>query len=196
MDSGLIKGGMKTRARGENNAMSTQEGKERKASRREHGPQGTHVFSRDEVGKLLDEASAAEGSTTRAQLKGMSVEVKDGIYPLKGERFVIGRAETCDITLSDSSISSEHARLSREAGGWRVVNLLSTNGTFVNDKRVSNEVVQDGDRLRFGRIEFVFQNPEQQPASGAAAGHKARWMHWVPWAAAVVIIGIALIVLL
>ncbi len=174
--------------------MSTEDGKERKAARREHGPQGTHVFSRDEVGKLLDEATAVEGSTTQAQLMGMSAEVKDEVFPLNGERFVIGRAGACDITLGDSSISSEHARLNRDAGGWRVVNLLSTNGTFVNDKRVSNEALRDGDRLRFGRVEFVFQYPEQRPAGGEKSGRRVRWMHWVPWAAAIIVI--ALIVLL
>ncbi len=176
--------------------MTTQEEKEQKAAKREHGPQGTHVFSREEVGKLLDEATAAEDSTARAQLKGVSLEVKGGLYPLKGERSVIGRASTCDIALSDSSISSEHARITRDGDGWRIVNLLSTNGTFLNDKRVSNAPLQDGDRLRFGRIEFVFQDPEQSSAGGRSAASRSRWMHWVPWTAAAAIIIVALAFLL
>jgi hypothetical protein len=161
--------------------MSTEEGKDRKAPRREHGPQGTHVFSRDDVDRLLQEAEATSGPASSAQLQGASAEVKGRSFPLNGQRCVLGRAAECDIVLSDASVSSEHARLSLDGAGWRVVNLLSTNGTFVNDKRISNEALRHGDRLRLGRVEFIFQEPDR-PAAGTPAGQPAAdGRSWMPW---------------
>lgn len=177
--------------------MSTEEGKDRKAPRREHGPQGTHVFSRDDVDRLLQDAEESATPAARAQLKGMSVEVKGRSFPLRGQRIVLGRADACDVVLSDSSISSEHARLSLDGDGWRVANLLSTNGTFVNDKRVSNDVLRHGDRLRLGRVEFIFQEPDRaasgESAAKASGGQKSR-LPWIVAAAvaAAVIIGLVL----
>jgi hypothetical protein len=179
--------------------MSTEEGKERKAQRREHGPQGTHVFSRDDVDRLLQDAESAAPPASRAQLKGVSVEVKGRSFPLGGQRIVLGRDASCDIVLSDSSVSSEHARLSLDSGGWRVVNLLSTNGTFVNDKRVSNDALRHGDRLRLGRVEFIFQEPDRAGSSDAAETTSAGSKPWLPWVVAAAVAGaviIGLVVLL
>ncbi|TVQ38036.1 MAG: FHA domain-containing protein [Wenzhouxiangella sp.] len=176
----------------------SEEDKGRKPAKRDHGPQGTHVFSRDEVHKLVEEAGSPEGApSARAQLRGVSVEVKGREFPLSGARFVVGRASACDIILSDSSVSSEHARVTHDAGGWRVVNLLSTNGTFVNDKRVSSEELHHGDRVRFGRVEFVFQDPDQASDRAGAGSTPKSGKHWLPWAVVgVVVIVVALVILL
>lgn len=178
--------------------MSTEESKDRKAPRREHGPQGTHVFSRDDVDRLLQDAESSSTPTAKSQLKGTSVEVEGRSFPLSGQRIVLGRAESCDVVLSDSSVSSEHARLSLDADGWRVVNLLSTNGTFVNDKRVSNDVLKHGDRLRLGRVEFVFQEPDRASGSESvsASGGRKTWLAWVVAAAAAGAVIVGLVVFL
>ncbi len=176
----------------------SEEGKGNKPAKRDHGPQGTHVFSRDEVDKLVDEAGSSDGApSTRAQLKGVSVEVKGREFPLGGARLVIGRASSCDIILSDSSVSSEHARINHDATGWRVVNLLSTNGTFINDKRISSEPLHHGDRIRFGRVEFLFQDPDQARTAGASHTSPKAGRRWLPWALAgtVVAIVVAIVVL-
>lgn len=177
----------------------SEESKGKKAAKRDHGPQGTHVFSRNEVDKLVeDAASEAVDAATRAQLKGVSVEVKGREFPLSGARHVIGRASSCDIILSDSSVSSEHARINHDATGWRVINLLSTNGTFVNDKRVSNEALNHGDRVRFGRVEFLFQDVAQKSAPSSSGTSAQSNRSWLPWAIAggVVVIVVALLILL
>jgi hypothetical protein len=177
--------------------MSTEDGKDRKSPRREHGPQGTHVFSRSDVDRLIEEAGSTAAPASQAQLKGVSVEVKGRNFPLTGSRCTIGRDSSCDIVLSDSSVSSEHARLSHDDGGWRVANLLSTNGTFVNDKRISNESVKNGDRVRLGRVEFIFQDsdkPQSHSEPGAQDSGLKRWLPWV--AGAIVVIVIVLVVLL
>lgn len=153
--------------------MSSESGR---SGRKEQGPQGTQVFSRDEVSQLIDEAAGEPTSGSRAELTGLSSSVSDQSFALSATRLVVGRADNCDLRLEDSSVSSEHARLVRDSAGWRVVNLLSTNGTFVNDRKVSSSALANGDRVRFGRVEFRFYDPDQSQASG---GDKPGWLPWV-----------------
>ena len=70
----------------------------------------------------------------------------------------IGRAQGNNVVLQSGSVSRQHARIREEAGEYRVFDLGSANGTFVNDQKVADPIVlQDGDRVRFGEVEFVFR---------------------------------------
>ena len=178
--------------------MSSNENHEERTSRRrkDAGPQGTQVFSREEVGDLLDNASEESGAASGAEIRGISTSVSGKSFALSGNTIVVGRSPDCTIRLDESSVSSEHARLVRDDGGWRVINLLSTNGTFVNDKKISNAAISDGDRVCFGAAEFVFHDPEGNRGSGANSA-AAGWKRWLPWVgAAVVVVAIAAVVLL
>ncbi len=123
------------------------------------GPQGTRVFSGEEVKKLVESADQAGPAGQRVRLVGRSGPLQGQEIGLRDSRLVLGRSAECDVFIDEASVSSEHARLSRDSGGWRVVNLLSTNGTFVNGKRVSSAPLTDGDILRLGRMEFIFHEP-------------------------------------
>lgn len=64
----------------------------------------------------------------------------------------IGRADACAIRLSDTYVSQMHARLYGENGGWYVEDLGSTNGTFLNDRKVTQPVeVHAGDVVKVGK---------------------------------------------
>lgn len=71
---------------------------------------------------------------------------------------VMGTAADCDIVLPDKYMSSRHAVLRHEEGTFMLVDLDSTNGTFVNDDRVSKEELIDNDRIRLGRTELKFKS--------------------------------------
>jgi hypothetical protein len=71
---------------------------------------------------------------------------------------VMGTAADCDIVLPDKYMSSRHAVLRHEEGTFVLVDLDSTNGTFVNDRRVSKEELIDNDRVRLGRTELKFKS--------------------------------------
>lgn len=71
---------------------------------------------------------------------------------------VMGTAADCDIVLPDKYMSSRHAVLRHEEGTFVLVDLDSTNGTFVNDRRVSKEELIDNDRIRLGRTELKFKS--------------------------------------
>src|SRR5438270_13338937 len=71
-----------------------------------------------------------------------------------GNRVVVGRLDSCDITVNDKSVSREHARLSQLPGGYVVEDLGSTNGTLVNGERITEPVIlRLGDSVTFGSID-------------------------------------------
>ena len=77
-------------------------------------------------------------------------------FPLVTGVNVLGRDKTCRIKLDDPVVSRQHAQV--VVTGRRIVltDLLSTNGTYVNGRRViENTVLSAGDRVRMGLLEFV-----------------------------------------
>jgi pSer/pThr/pTyr-binding forkhead associated (FHA) protein len=70
----------------------------------------------------------------------------------------IGRDESCDISLQDSTISTRHARLTYRNLHWWVEDLLSTNGTYLNDERIETPTILiTGDELRIGKNILVVE---------------------------------------
>ena len=64
----------------------------------------------------------------------------------------VGRSERCAIRLDDTYVSQMHARLYGENGTWYVKDLGSTNGTFVNDRKVDAPIqVHAGDVVKVGK---------------------------------------------
>ncbi len=78
-------------------------------------------------------------------------------FPLEGEVVTVGRRRTCDVVIPDPCVSREHLRVEREEGGWRVVDLGSTNGTFVNERKVAVHRLRAGDRIRIGNTVLEYE---------------------------------------
>jgi FHA domain len=77
---------------------------------------------------------------------------KTGTYRLDGN-LQIGRADACQIQLSDTYVSQFHARIFSRDGSWFVEDLGSTNGTYLNQRRVTSPAeLQAGDRLKVGKV--------------------------------------------
>jgi hypothetical protein len=79
------------------------------------------------------------------------------LFQLKG-RSVVGTAADCDVVLREPSISGRHAEFTSTSGGFRIADLGSTNGTFVNDKKVTTTDLIDNDSVRLGRVNFKFKS--------------------------------------
>ena len=76
---------------------------------------------------------------------------KGARYWLDGKRTVIGRSDRADLEIDDDGISREHARITIDEDDIvNLVDLGSTNGTFVNEAPVDAAVVRAGDRIRLG----------------------------------------------
>lgn len=84
------------------------------------------------------------------QLKGVDFRLTPG-------KNVVGTAADCDVVLTDQFLSGRHAVIRYEEGRFTLVDLDSTNGTFVNDERVTKEELIDNDRIRLARSELKFK---------------------------------------
>lgn len=71
---------------------------------------------------------------------------------------VLGRdAASADLVLDDTNVSRRHARLDRDQDGWTITDLGSTNGTRVNQQRVNQALLSDGDTITVGIINLGFR---------------------------------------
>nr|MBA2438058.1 FHA domain-containing protein [Acidimicrobiia bacterium] len=76
--------------------------------------------------------------------------MKGRTYDL-GEELTVGRAAGCQVTLDDNYVSQLHARIFTRDGMLFVEDLGSTNGTYLNTRRVSGpEAMKRGDQLKIG----------------------------------------------
>lgn len=80
-------------------------------------------------------------------------------YPLTVEPNIIGRGKKATIKIDDSYLSLTHCRIWYEEGEWRLEDLGSKNGTYVNDTLIEEEVFLDsGDIISICDLEFQFIN--------------------------------------
>ena len=108
--------------------------------------------------------SAVEGLPPGSAL----LVVKRG--PIAGSRFLLdqpltfaGRHPGSDIVLDDITVSRRHAEFRFENGEFRVVDVGSLNGTYVNREPVESAVLANGDEIQIGKFRLVFL---VRPATG------------------------------
>ena len=70
--------------------------------------------------------------------------------------FSLGRNEACDLPVPSNRVSREHAHIVRDGTAFRVRDLGSTNGTFLNGRRVDDALLNDGDILLIADMELTF----------------------------------------
>ncbi len=76
--------------------------------------------------------------------------------PIPSFPFTLGRNESADLPIASSRVSREHAVILRDGVGFRVRDLGSTNGTYVNGRRIDEAPLEDGDVLVVADVEFTF----------------------------------------
>jgi two-component system, cell cycle response regulator len=76
--------------------------------------------------------------------------------PLNQTKFIIGRSSTCDLQIDQDGVSRKHAEIAYSRGRYYVYDLRSTNGVRLNDQRVTEQPLSDGDRIQIGRTIFTF----------------------------------------
>ncbi|MBA3442939.1 MAG: sigma 54-interacting transcriptional regulator [Pyrinomonadaceae bacterium] len=90
------------------------------------------------------------------------------VFPLTEAETVIGREASNRIPITDISVSRRHCVIKREAEQFKLSDVDSLNGTFVNDVPVKERLLKEGDRIRIGDTLFLFLLEEDdalQPAS-------------------------------
>ena len=89
-----------------------------------------------------------------------TIEGAERSYPLATQEVRIGRGGDNEIVLSDFSVSRRHAALRREAEGWFIHDLMSTNGVQLNQTAVKKAPVRSGDRLKIGIFELQVEGED------------------------------------
>lgn len=87
------------------------------------------------------------------ELRGRDFRLVDG-------KNTMGTAADCDVVLTDPYLSSKHAVIRHENGVFTLVDLDSTNGTYLNERRCTKDDLIDNDKVRLGRTELKFKSLE------------------------------------
>src|SRR5262249_31512833 len=94
---------------------------------------------------------------------------QENVLPLVAGEVLIGRSSSADIVLNNQQVSRRHARLVKTQDGYSLQDLGSTHGTFVNDIRVEQCVLNHGDRISVGkdRIDLEYVVGEKRRTSSS-----------------------------
>jgi len=109
---------------------------------------------------LLRERSSEQ--STPSSLAWLTEDSSNG--PAPSHRYAIqsgawiGRDLNCSVCVDDESVSGHHACIfwEAEAQTWHIEDNLSASGTFVNGRRITHAVLEDGDLIQVGRSRFIF----------------------------------------
>jgi len=78
-------------------------------------------------------------------------------FPVSGEQTILGRRQDCQLRIPTNDVSRQHCALLIQDKKLIARDLGSSNGTFVNGKRIAETDLKPGDRLRVGPVTFVVQ---------------------------------------
>ncbi len=129
------------------------------ASSPKRGPAGKGAPAQDEYDE--EEATTVRiiGPSLVRTLGGVALGEEIPV----GNGVKIGRGQASTLRLQDSELSAAHAEVRIERGVPVLVDLESTNGTFLNEKQISPNVLtvlKDGDQIRVGKTQLIFKNPK------------------------------------
>ncbi|MCX7959631.1 MAG: FHA domain-containing protein, partial [Deltaproteobacteria bacterium] len=104
-----------------------------------------------------DEEESGE-KPPRFYLKGRMPPFKDEVIPLEEDEIFVGRIEENHLVITHNSISRRHAviKIDTSQDVIRISDLESSNGTFVDGKRIKDAILQNGNIVKFGDVEFEF----------------------------------------
>ncbi len=87
----------------------------------------------------------------------MSGEQKGEDFRLHEGKNTVGSAADSQIVIRDATVSGQHASVRFEDSKFTVTDLDSSNGTFLNDKKIAREELNDNDMIRFGEVTVKFK---------------------------------------
>ena len=124
--------------------------------------------SSDSAGDARTAAAARSDAAILATLEIVNEGVLKGTkFNLTSPLIHVGRGAHNEVSIADESVSDSHAKLQRKEGVWHVIDLESTNGTYVAGKRiVGEERIQGTPDLRFGGVKMAFRAGAAGPDTG------------------------------
>ena len=113
-----------------------------------------------EIDDRMSERFDEKNQTERGRVTRLLIGKTDGQelrFPLFKDRLTIGRTAHNDIQLKAQFISRRHAVIVTENGGTRIVDWGSKNGVFINEKRVAEQMLKNGDVVTIGTTDFRYE---------------------------------------
>jgi pSer/pThr/pTyr-binding forkhead associated (FHA) protein len=96
------------------------------------------------------------------------LEIDGRKYAINADSIVLGRSADADILVDDTGVSRRHLEIITRGETVMAVDLGSTNGFYVNDRKVDGStVLRDGDRITMGRVTMVFRKLPARNHGGA-----------------------------
>ncbi len=96
-----------------------------------------------------------EGHAVLVVLRGPQEGMRFDLDPAI-PRVVVGRAQECELFLDDVTVSRRHAELRAVENEWELHDLASLNGSYVNRRRIDNQLLVGGDEVQIGKYRFVY----------------------------------------
>lgn len=100
-------------------------------------------------------------------LLGLTPPIEEMQLALVGEKIRIGRDAKNDLVIAHKSVSSKHAELNYVDGQWRLDDLKSTNGSFINGEKITHTMIKPGQLINIGQIKLVYNLNSIQEESDA-----------------------------
>ncbi len=114
--------------------------------------------------KSIPDADWLHSLTLSPTLVCLSGPLAGSSFPLDGEALSIGRHASNQLQIPDPSVSRHHCAFEPEAGSFRLRDLSSRRGTFVNGLPIGERLLEDGDFVTIGGSLFVFQASQPVPS--------------------------------
>ncbi len=118
----------------------------------------TMQIDRSTIAQQMERATSSSKHASFIILGGLDV---GSVVEIEGMEATLGRDPKCEIPLRDDGISRHHAEVTRMGNTLVVRDLNSTNGTFIDGKRIDQATINDGDKVLLGRrtiLKFVLQD--------------------------------------
>lgn len=111
-------------------------------------------------------ATRVRAALPKFLLRGVSGQIFGKMFPITGPT-TIGRSAECDIAVPVEEISRRHALVKPVADGLMIEDLGSSNGTYINNKRIQTGHLGPGDELRLDAVRFLLVAPGMEMQSQA-----------------------------
>lgn len=105
--------------------------------------------------KALDKDSAPSLEVLNGSAEGKKI-----FFGEEQQEVDIGRDPNCSLQIDEAVISRRHAKLIKKWGGIVLLDLNSRNGCFVNNEKVAEKLLRDGDKILLGTIKLIYRNPQ------------------------------------
>lgn len=109
-------------------------------------------------------AGAPDPAASHAFLLVISGTDPGRLHVIDQPEMIIGRSRFADIHISERALSQQHCKLVRHGDTHRIFDLGSTNGTYVNDVKIQQTDLRQGDVVRTGETKFTYMTGNQEAA--------------------------------